>query len=264
MDWSGAEEEKAQFAGIWLAEAESGSLNRLRNGLTRDEAVAVLVNEIESGREVVVGLDFAFSFPDWYFKWRNLGSVLELWDLADRKGDEWLSGDIWPFWGKTGSKYQKRPIDLIACGEFRRTEKDHMSEQPKSVFKHSLPGAVGAGTIRGLPKLAEMRKAGGAIWPFDGPESGGATVVEIYPRLFYGRRTTNDGSRKGRDCRVNHLQARYPNLERHWWDLMVGSADAFDAGVSALAMSAHVENFSRLERATDQRTMLEGEIWFPS
>ena len=33
VDWSGAKNERAQMAGIWLAVAESDSLIRLKNGL---------------------------------------------------------------------------------------------------------------------------------------------------------------------------------------------------------------------------------------
>ena len=38
------------MAGIWLAVAESDSLIRLKNGLTRDEAIAMLVKN--SNQEV--------------------------------------------------------------------------------------------------------------------------------------------------------------------------------------------------------------------
>ena len=64
VDWSGSKDERGQLTGIWLAEAESGSLVRLRNGLTRKEAIAMLVKEIASGDAVIIGLDFAFSFPN--------------------------------------------------------------------------------------------------------------------------------------------------------------------------------------------------------
>ena len=50
VDWSGAKNERAQMAGIWLAVAESDSLIRLKNGLTRDEAIAMLVKK--SNQEV--------------------------------------------------------------------------------------------------------------------------------------------------------------------------------------------------------------------
>ena len=45
----------------------------------------MLVKEIESGDEVVIGFDFAFSFPQWYLLHRKLCCVHELWDLAERE-----------------------------------------------------------------------------------------------------------------------------------------------------------------------------------
>ena len=263
VDWSGSEGEEAQLAHIWLAVAESDSLIRLKNGLTRDEAIAMLVKEIESGDEVVIGFDFAFSFPQWYLLHRKLCCVHELWDLAEREGEEWLSGLRWPFWGRPGP-YQKRPGNLKDLFQFRQTDRDHRSSRPKSVFQVYGSGAVGTGTVRGLPALARLQDAGAAIWPFDVPEPGRPSVIEIYPRLFYGREVINNGSVGGRDSRKSYLETHYAHLERHWRDSMIGSADAFDAGVSALVMSAYAGDLRRLEQASQAPKSFEGEIWFPS
>lgn len=263
VDWSGSKDERGQLTGIWLAEAESGSLVRLRNGLTRKEAIAMLVKEIASGDAVIIGLDFAFSFPKWYLKWRKLGSVRDLWDLAAKEGEKWLGSDTWPFWGRSG-EYQRRPENLKVHCQFRQTERDHKRSQPKSVFQVSGVGAVGTGTIRGLPALVELQEAGAAIWPFDDPETGRANVVEIFPRLFYGTAVTKVMSVRGRDSRKNYLATSYAHVARHWRDVMIGSPDAFDAGVSALVMSACAADFHSLKRPTEAQMLLEGKIWLPS
>ena len=260
VDWSGRKDERGQRKHIWLAEVESGRLIRLENRRTRDEVVAVLVEEIESGGSVVIGLDFAFSFPEWYLQWRNRQNVRTLWDLAAEKGDQWLAGDTCPFWGRPG-RYQKRPANLTVDLRFRQTDEDHGG---KSVFQVYGAGAVGTGTIRGLPALARLQDAGATIWPFDAPNAGRPNVIEIYPRVFYGRGVKNNRTDEGRESRMAYLEGEYARLERHWRDIMTGSEDAFDAGVSALVMSARAGELQRLQQATERRRLMEGEIWSPA
>ena len=121
VDWSGSKQESKQLAHIWVAEAEQNNLARLRNGFTRDEVVACLIQETIPRGAVVIGFDFAFSFPQWYLLHRKLCGVHELWDLAEREGEEWLSGLRWPFWGRPGP-YQKRPGNLKDLFQFRQTD----------------------------------------------------------------------------------------------------------------------------------------------
>ena len=264
VDWSGAKDEKGQLAGIWLAIAVSDSLVRLRNGLTRDEVIALLVKEIEAGGPLYIGLDFAFSFPQWFLHDHQLQSVNDLWQLAVSKGEEWLSGDTWPFWGRDKTEYKKRPEDLKDHLRFRQTDEDHRDSNIKSVFQIGGAGAVGTGSIRGLPGLTRLQKAGAAVWPFDVPKPDGPNVIEIFPRLFYGSAVTKSPPVKSRDSRKHYLEKHFPCLERYWKDAMIGSDDAFDAGISALVMSAHAMKLQRLKRATQPPKSLEGEIWSPS
>ena len=262
VDWSGSENENDQLAHIWVAEAVENNLVRLRNGLTRDEVIAWLIEVTIRRGTVVIGFDFAFSFPLWYLQSRNLHGVRDLWDLAKSEGEEWLGGHLWPFWGREGP-YRKRPDDLAEPCRFRQTDIDHAAFQPKSVFQIYGAGAVGTGTIRGLTALTQLEAASAAIWPFNNATPGGATVVEIYPRLFYGTGVVNNGSTRGRNSRTNFLQASYPHLEQHWKDIMIGSPDAFDAGVSALVMSKYGGELCGLQRATQPTYPDEGEIWSP-
>lgn len=264
VDWSGEESEEGQLEGIWLAATESNSLVRLKNGLTRDEVIVTLEEEIQSGGPLFIGLDFAFSFPQWYLERLQLHSANGLWKLAESVGETWLTGNTWPFWGKKNTKHQKRPGDLLEHLRFRQTDEGHRNSGIKSVFQIAGAGAVGTGTIRGLPALARLQKTGAAIWPFDVPKPDGPNVIEIYPRLFYERAVTNKMSVSGRNSRKDYLEERYPCLERHWRDIMIGSDDAFDAGISALAMSAHAQDLQKLNPATQAPKTLEGEIWSPS
>ena len=129
------------------------------------------------------------------------------------------------------------------------------------MFKIAGSGHVGTGTIRGIPELARLRKAGARIWPFDAPQSGRSLVVEIYPRWFYGNAVTNNWTVAGRDSRRDYLEQKYCFLKRHWKDTMIGSPDAFDAGVSALVMSDNSKELLALQQATDRQSLLEGKIW---
>ncbi len=90
VDWSGA----ATNAGekIWLAEAAEGRLVDLWNGRSRDEVCDFLLDEAHRGRDIVVGLDFAFSLPAWYMRECGFETGPSLWEaVAHGRGDEWLT-----------------------------------------------------------------------------------------------------------------------------------------------------------------------------
>lgn len=108
--------------------------------------------------------------------------------------------------------------------------------------------------------LLKLQQAGAAIWPFDAPKR--ATVVEIYPRVFYRKDVTNNMTVKGVKNRKEYLAQNYRNIQQHWQDIMVGNENAFDAGVSALVMAENGEQFSRLKQGAGVQ-LLEGEIWRP-
>ena len=262
VDWSGDAGKSKQRRVICLAVVEAGRLVRLEGGRTRDETIDLLVGEIKSGGPAFIGFDFAFSFPHWYLQWRQLDSAGSLWHLAAREQEAWLNGQTWPFWGRPGP-YKHRPGDLGKDRWFRQTDEGRENGNPKSVFQVNGGGAVGTGTIRGLPALPRLQDAGAAIWPFDDPRPSGATVIEIYPRLFYGHAVRTGNSVAGRNSRRAYLERQYAHVERSWRDDMIESGDAFDAGVSALKMSTNGRNLRDLRRATDRRRLLEGEIWSP-
>ena len=262
VDWSGDAQRWRQRKVIRLAVVEAGRLVRLEGGRTRDETIDLLVGEIQSGTPTFIGFDFAFSFPQWYLRWRHLGCVGDLWHLAAREQEVWLNGQTWPFWGRPGP-CRCRPGNLGENRRLRQTDEGRENSNPKSVFQVYGGGAVGTGTIRGLPALTRLQKAGAAIWPFDDAQPSGATVIEIYPRLFYGRAVKTGNSVNGRNSRWAYLEREYAQVERHWRDDMSESGDAFDAGVSALVMSANGRNLHGLRKATDRRTLQEGEIWSP-
>jgi hypothetical protein len=173
VDWSGAR--TGEHRAIWLAEAVDGRLVRLEGGRRREKVVAHLLEEAERDPDLVVGLDFAFSLPEWFLRAQGIDDVWNAWDLVSREAEAWLRDPQPPFWRK-----RKAP------GEgFRRTERE-CGGRPKSVFQLVGAGQVGTGSLRGIPFLPRLRERF-AIWPFDEPRL--PLLVEIYPRLY----RTEDG-----------------------------------------------------------------------
>jgi hypothetical protein len=167
VDWSGAR--TGEHRAIWLAEARGGRIVRLEGGQNREQLVAHLLEEAERDPEVVVGLDFAFSLPEWFLRARGIDDISNAWDLVSREAEAWLRDPQPPFW-----RSRKPPGN-----GFRRTELE-CGRRPKSVFQLVGAGQVGTGSLRGIPFLPRLRERF-AIWPFDAPRL--PLLVEIYPRL---------------------------------------------------------------------------------
>ncbi len=250
VDWSG--DEKHARSRIWIAEVRNRTMVRLVTGLDRDAAVQDIIESTSDAREVVVGFDFAFSFPYWFAQEAKKDSVEDIWQLAREKGEEWLQDCDWPFWGRPGKSKPDLP------DHFRLTERDvdrRPGSHPKSVFQIGGAGAVGAGSIRGMPHLLELREAGFSIWPFDEP--GSKIVIEIYPRLIYGPIRKSDPG-----TRLKVLE-QFPEIVGDFRTQAVACDDAFDAAVAVVQMSRDIVSLDALTRAHDPRLLIEGAIWQP-
>ncbi|MBK8058127.1 MAG: hypothetical protein IPK33_09660 [Gemmatimonadetes bacterium] len=261
VDWSGAATGAARK--IWLAECRAASggsdmrLVRLECGRSREGLVAHLLDEVARDPNVVIGLDFSFSFPAWFLTEHQLSHAPTAWALAAREGERWLAEAPYPFWGRPGCH---RPI---VPEHFRRTEREVPSVagiRPKSTLQVGGAGSVGTGAIRGMPHLLTLQQAGCAIWPFDAPRLPRAPlVVEIYPRLLTGAVTK--GKAQGR---ADFLASVLPSLPAHFRDAAAASEDALDALGSAIAMGRAAASFRTLGPARDRVAQLEGEIWYPA
>ena len=236
-----------------MGEAVRGRLLALEDGRDREEITEHLIELAEPNPRLVVGLDFAFSLPRWFLTEHGLASVHELWSLVERDGETWLSQCDPPFWGKRGKKKPPIPHERL----FRRTELDVPAPagiRPKPVFQIFGPGAVGTGSLRGMPILRRLHSAGFSIWPFDPP--GWPRVVEIWPRVLTGPVT-----KSSRPERAGYLQRHHPTLSQEHFALAVDSDDAFDAAVSALELAEHIDELSALPVLRDPQYLLEGVIW---
>jgi hypothetical protein len=137
---------------------------------------------------------------------------------------------------------------------------------PKSPFQIGGAGAVGTGTLRGIPELERLHDAGFRVWPFEEPalraQRGRPLVVEIYPRLLTGEvHKGNAQARKEYLARKRRKDAAYVALPREAIEKARGSEDAFDALVSVMAMVERRESFLALRKTRDRVTLLEGAVW---
>ena len=230
LDWSGAADPLTQRRRIWVAVAEDGRLVSLTAGRTRLEAVDHLLGILERGEATVAGLDFAFGFPEWWSRATGATDGPSLWGVAAEFGEEWLAACAPPFWGRPG-----RPRPPVGPDqEWRRTERQLPpgARRPKSVFQIGGAGAVGTGSIRGMPQLSRLHAAGVAVWPFDDWPAGGPVVAEVYPRWCTGPVNKSDPTQ-----RAAHLARCWPGLCPAHREAAIASDDAFDAACAALVLS---------------------------
>ena len=251
VDWSGAKAGSKARTKLWHAEALEGRLVHIKGWPSREELVSYLIDVARREPELAVGLDFAFSAPQWFLESRGLMSAADLWELASREAEGWLTAGEPPFWGRMRGSRPEMPsyyrvADRLSVAGIR----------PKSVFQIGGPGQVGTGSLRGWPQLGALRNAGFSVWPFD--EACMPLVVEIYPRLM-----TGAVRKSSAEARQAYLDANCPSLTPEQTALAASCEDAFDATVSAIVMARHQEEFAHLPKVNDRTSLLEGLIWRP-
>jgi hypothetical protein len=250
VDWSGAADARRQIA---MARAQDGELVEIVTGRSREEVVETLVDRSRDTQgRLAVGLDFAFSMPAWFLRERGVDTARRLWELVAREGEVWLWQEQVPFWGR------RRPRPVLEA-YLRRTEqrlRPVAGISVKSPFQIGGAGAVGTASLRGMPFLAVLQDAGFSVWPFDPPRL--PLVVEIYPRLL-----TGPVNKRAPRAREAYLREHHADLPPEMAELAAAGEDAFDAAVSALAMSRHASDLQALQAVEDPTSLIEGEIWAP-
>jgi Protein of unknown function (DUF429) len=255
VDWSGNAAPGGQRRHIWAADI-SGDGVKLIHNKTREEIFNYLSQERALMERLIVGFDFAFSFPQSFFRTRSYSGVEELWKAVAEHGEHWLRSCEPPFWGRPG----KRCPGTHREHGFRTTDRSIYVHgiSPKSPFQIGGAGAVGTGSIRGMPFLLRLKNAGFSIWPFDAPKF--PVIVEIYPRLLTGR--VHKSQVEGRRNYLHRLELAW--LPADIRKFAEDSEDAFDALISAVKMRDHAADFANLKQATDPHELLEGKIWEPT
>jgi hypothetical protein len=291
VDWSGDKgpgQRRKIWAGVWTGLDSSGRAGRvtLESGRTREELIAWLVEMSRETPRMVVGFDFTFSYPAWFLKELGIGSAPEFWRLvADGQGEKWLHRDCEDvrFWGVPGSqRHGKKPAEFSgehAHRMLRRAEtvlkvRAEMTDPlkiariagiaPKSVFQIGGAGSVGTASLRGMPGLLALRKAGFRIWPYDEPSLKEPLVVEIYTRLMTGAvNKSSEVARRAYLAKKRRESAMYAGLSRLVMAKARASEDAFDALVTAMVMTEHRGEFAALRKTEDEVFRMEGQTWVP-
>jgi hypothetical protein len=295
VDWSGDKgpgQRKKLWAGVWTASGTSGAGKvRLEGGRSREELIAWIVEMARETPRMVVGIDCCFSYPAWFLREHGCGTVFEFWKrVADGQGEQWLARECEEvarderFWGAP----HKRPEQF--CGEglhrsMRRTDvenkitpKMRMDDPeraakvkgitPKSPFQIGGSGSVGTGSLRAMPFLLRLRKAGFRVWPYEGASLSGKEqrplLVEMYTRLLTGAvAKSNPAARKAYLAAKRKGDAGYAGVSRGVMAKALGSEDAFDALVCAMEMVRCGGEFAGLRATRDEVLRLEGITWRP-
>lgn len=257
IDWSGDATAAGQCRKIVAATVRDGRVIEVASGRTRAEVAAWVhattgaAATTPAGAPTLVGFDFSFSVPHWFARAHGCPSIDAVWALVAERGEEWLHDCAPPFWGRPGTRCVIETRDRFRACEHRLRA---LHRQPKSLFQIGGAGAVGTGSLRGMPWLAWLRARGFAIWPFD--PIGRATALEVYPSL-YAKVTTNDWS--GRAAHLDSVPSTV--LADSDRQAAIASDDAFDAVVTALAMWDRHDDLLSLPVATDEIALLEGDVW---
>jgi len=290
VDWSGRVDVAGQRRHIWAGIWTRGEVT-LEAGRTREELVESLIAMALETPRMVVSLDCCFSFPAWFLAEHDCKTVFEFWRrVAEGKGERWLARECEEvkrdvrFWGKP----HKRPEEF--CGPnlhrmLRLTDVDNKVTPklagedperaakvkgitPKSPFQIGGSGSVGTGSLRAMPFLLRMWKAGFRVWPYESARLRGAEpkplLVEMYTRLM-----TGAVAKSKPEARKKYLAAKkktdplYAELKRSVLQKAQASEDAFDALVSCLEMVRWRAEFAKLTATKDKVLRLEGITWRP-
>jgi hypothetical protein len=244
VDWSGAAVREDRH--LWVAEVDADTARVVSLApSTRVAAVDQLIRAAEGPAELIAGLDFSFSLPAWWLRTNDISTVDDLWADSGRL-EAWLASCRPPFWGRPGCSRPRLPAEQ----EFRRTELA-VTPRPRSTFQIGGAGAVGTGSLRGMPQLARLRAAGLAIWPWD-PWSP-PVVAEVWPRLALGRAVKSSPVWRARWV-VEHRHA----LDEGAAACIEASDDALDAAAAALHLAARTGWARRAP--VDDSVALEGWI----
>jgi len=285
IDWSGRVDVAGQRRHIVAAIITRDGVS-IESGRTREQWVAWLIAEAKKTPRMVVSLDCCFSYPAWFLAEHGCKTVFDFWKhVASGEGEKWLAQVYSPrderFWGKP----HKKPPQF--CGEgmprmMRLSDMENkiaegMSEAraakvrgiaPKSPFQIGGAGSTGTGSLRAIPFLLQLHKAGFRIWPFESAALDNKRpqplLIEMYARLMTGAVKKSSAEARRAYLRTKMREdAFYAKLKRGVVAKAVASEDAFDALISAMEMARHASDFTKLKKTNDSIRQLEGITWVP-
>lgn len=162
VDWSG--KAKGPEESLWRAEVRQGRLTELRNGLGRGGLIAKLLELGEAEPRMVIGLDFAFSFPAWWCEENGWSSGEDVWSAMEHEGEEPRVVEIYPR-ALTG------PVNKGRWSARHDYLLEHFPEQPRDLLERaagSEDAFDAAVSALGMSKHeAELRALGPPAHPAD-------------------------------------------------------------------------------------------------
>jgi hypothetical protein len=259
IDWSGCRDAAGQRKHIWMADRRENGTVTLTNERTRVETVTQVIAAAGEGGRLIAGFDFAFAYPAWFSQQQGCEDGPQMWRLVAERGEAWLRECAHPFWGRPGKRCPPSHRGEHWLG-FRATDRatgERVGRMPTSPFQIGGAGAVGTGSMRGMPLLLDLQQAGFAVWPFDAPRL--PMALEIYPRIFTQRTRVNNAAERAR--RLD--QPAYHDLPDEVLERARRSPDAFDALCALVGMTEHADELLRLPALEPAELRLEGAIWAP-
>ncbi len=192
IDYSGAETPTSSLKGLRVFEAD-GTAPPVevppppspRKYWTRRGLAEWLARRLVQDRQVLVGIDHAFSFPMQYFVTHQL--PLDWTTFLDDFHRHWPADEEHIYVDFIRDGAHGNAADRGGDARWRRLT--DVRAGAKSVFHFDVPGSVAKATHAGLPWLRFLRQQAGDclwFWPFDGwtvPDDC-SCILEVYPSLW--------------------------------------------------------------------------------
>lgn len=271
IDWSGA---RGRTRNIAVARLAAGSdmpeLVPPPDGVawTREDVVARLAREVASGRRILAGFDFAFSFPLAVFDVLGLrrdGTMADVWEEVEQACalSPGLHGGDFVDAAPAGAFWRAGPMPAGWRAPLRLVDERcalATGARPESVMKLVGAKQVGLGALAGMRSLRALRRACGdaiAVWPAM-PPGKASVAVEIFPTIHRLHATGSTAKIRDVDVLSRALAAlgcATPRLAAPPGD------DATDALVSAAALRQIACRADAFALPADGRAALEGWIF---
>lgn len=218
IDWSGA----VPARGIAAAQASDGVVRTIAppaRHWSRGEIVEALIDRIERGERLLIGIDCSLCLP-WvpgqgYLDGRvpEVTDLFQLWDLVEEAARDapdlsagpvvtdarfapsfWIRGPRPAGWNDHPGKLRQAEIAALAGGHGQPVSVFHLAAGARQVGRASLAGMR---TVRALKRRLGDRLR---VWPAEAVAPGASVIAEAFPTLF--RRRSGAGSAKIRSAAV--------------------------------------------------------------
>ena len=272
IDWSG---DKNKFQkGISVAICNKGEsapkiIKPSKDKYWSRSSLLSLIKEIKKENNILIGIDFAFSYPFndglSYFPGlsKTLSSPKNLWRLINdinKNFDNFYGGGVWkkkPFADYynspsfKGKKYQSRR---------RQTEIDAKNKihSPSPTFNCVGPGSVGTGSLAGMRFLHHLKDQV-SIWPFDTINIKNIILVEIFPTYYFRMAGIKPDKTFGYNLKKINEALKFFECDNLNSNTTINGPDQDDA--DAIISSAALRNLSKKKEVWDVPIISEKEGW---